>query len=255
MSKIDLKHTTFNIPVKIDCPERLENLLVLIEYLQHHFDTDIIVYEVASDGVGKVPTNLDIILITDLHIDGPFHRTKYLNIMAKASKTAIIANYDCDVLLPVSQIVMAANGCLHGECDGCFPYNGLFINVPREHIPRIREGKSVEFIDMENTENFGTNSMGGAIFWNRAKFIEGGMENENFISWGYEDWERLNRFKRLGYKLGRTFGALFHLSHPRGTDSCDGNPYYNHNGWTYDKIMSMSKEELRAYIMDQTWMK
>jgi hypothetical protein len=254
MSKIDLKYVTFNIPVKIDCPERLENVYLVIEYLQHHFDTNILVYEAASDGNAKIMPISGVQMILDLEVQGPFHRTKYLNTMAKISTTPVIVNYDCDILLPVSQIMMAADGCLNNQCDGCYPYNGLFVNVPRIHIPQIRKDMNMEFIDIVKTENFGTNSMGGAIFWNRAKFIEGGMENEHFISWGYEDWERLNRFKRLGYQLGRTFGALYHLSHPRGKDSCDGNPFYNHNGWTYDKIMLMNKEELRAYIMEQPWM-
>lgn len=254
MSKQDLTYVTFNIPVKIDCPERLHNLEVCISYLQHHFATHIIVYEVSEDGVSKIPFIPDIKHHIKKLGNELFHRTKYLNEMALLSNTSVIANYDCDVLIPPDQLVLAAKGCNNGECDGCYPYNGLFVNMPRSFIPRILKDMDLSFVDVKTTENFGTNSMGGAIFWNKAKFIDGGMENEHFVSWGYEDWERLNRFRKLGYKIGRTGGALYHISHPRGKDSCDANPAYKHNGKVYDAIMAMSKEQLRAYIDKQPWM-
>jgi hypothetical protein len=33
--------------------------------------------------------------------------------------------------------------------------------------------------------------------------------------WGNEDTERYHRFQNLGYKIYRTSGPLYHLSHPR----------------------------------------
>ena len=43
--KIDLKDCTFAIPVRIDSNDRMENLQLILMYLTHHFDTNIIVIE------------------------------------------------------------------------------------------------------------------------------------------------------------------------------------------------------------------
>ena len=40
------------------------------------------------------------------------------------------------------------------------------------------------------------------------------MENLNFYGWGPEDWERIERWKALGYRLKNITGNLYHLSHP-----------------------------------------
>ena len=54
---------------------------------------------------------------------------------------------------------------------------------------------------------------------NRAKFIEAGSENENFISWGPEDYEHVKRMEVLGLPVHYANGPLFHLWHPRGNNS------------------------------------
>lgn len=66
---------------------------------------------------------------------------------------------------------------------------------------------------------YGKNMRGGAIFVNRKKYIESGMENEEFYGWGPEDFERYTRWKILDYKIYLVPGCLFHLSHSRGHDS------------------------------------
>ena len=41
------------------------------------------------------------------------------------------------------------------------------------------------------------------------------MENEDFYGWGLEDGERHYRWLSFGYRIYRSEGCLFHLSHPR----------------------------------------
>lgn len=64
---------------------------------------------------------------------------------------------------------------------------------------------------------YGSEMGGGAIFIKREKFDYAGAggENEGFYGWGPEDWNRLEKWKRLGLKIQRTDGFLFHLTHPR----------------------------------------
>ena len=42
-SKTDLTDVSFLIALKIDSKDRINNLDITIEYLQHHFDTEIII--------------------------------------------------------------------------------------------------------------------------------------------------------------------------------------------------------------------
>lgn len=250
----NLSNVTFNIPVKIDCPERLENLKLVIDYLLHHFDTNIIVYEVSKGQPFYTERNSRVKYLHESIGSNPFHRTRYLNEMALLSRTPIIVNYDCDVLLPPASYLTAAELVLKSGASGVFPYDGLFLNVPRVHIPRIRETKDLSFIDINTTENFGRGSVGGALFWDKKNFIKGGMENENFISWGCEDWERIKRFSKLGHKLARVAGPLYHMSHPRGTDSCDSNPYYTNNQKVYLEVENMPVDQMPNYVVKQPWM-
>ena len=252
--KIDLSNVTFNIPVKIDTIERQENLAITIEYLYHHFNTNIIVYEVANEKSAIVNLDPRVRHIIEIVGSGPFHRTKYLNEMALISRTPIIVNYDCDVLFQPNNYIQAVHEIIQNKSTAAFPYDGLFLNIKRNNIPYIREHHDLTFIDPNKTENYGKNSMGGAIFWNKQLFIKGGMENENFISWGYEDWERIHRFKMLGGSICRVRGPLYHLDHPRGKDSCDGNPYYAHNGKIYEDVTKHNASNIHEYIAKQPWM-
>lgn len=249
---IDLKSVTFNIPVKIDSQERLENLKLTVDYLLHYFDTNIIVYEVSKDQPAYIERNPRVKYIFECIQDNPFHRTRYLNEMALISRTPIIVNYDCDVIFKPENYVKAVEGIQQGQ-HAIFPYDGLFINVPRVHVPKIRETKDLSFIDIEKTENFGRGSVGGALFWNKQAFIAGGMENEEFVSWGCEDWERIKRFTKLGCRLSRVSGPLYHISHPRGADSSEANPHYRMNQELYTKIEQMNPVQLRQYVSTRPW--
>lgn len=75
------------------------------------------------------------------------------------------------------------------------------------------------------------------------------MENENFYGWGPEDWERIERWKNLGYRIKTIDGVLFHLIHPR-----DMNGKHNSEGQRKittqekDKICFSSAEEIRQHL-------
>ena len=51
-------------------------------------------------------------------------------------------------------------------------------------------------------------------------------ENENFVSWGPEDVERYVRAVKMGLKVARVPSYIFHLEHPRGSDSSKENPQF-----------------------------
>lgn len=250
----DIRDITFTIPFRKDSDERLENLLTVIKYLKKYFDTNILVCE--QDDSRKFPevdgVEYEFIPTGDYKL----LRTQLLNKMARMAKTPYIANYDTDVILKPEQYVDSVRALRENIYDGVFPYDGRFFNF----ITDIRRA-IIDRLDVsEITDGHGhinhPNSVGGALFWNKQKFIEGGMENENFKSWGWEDTERACRFAKLGYRLGRVQGILYHLNHPTSQNSSNTNHApYQENQAEYYKVARMSKQELQAYVNSWTWNK
>lgn len=254
--KKDLSEITFTIPVRIDSKDRHENLICIINYLLLGGATNIIIYENGPEINKFVYDHKYVKIIREIN-NGPFHRTQYLNKMAKLATTKLIANYDCDVMFPYKQLHRAYDILLNDEADIVFPYDGLFVNIPRlllkDQASCVYEA-NVECLKPDDYPNFGKNSMGGALFWKRDVFIKGGMENENFISWGAEDWERVRRFTKLGYRFGRVKGPLYHIDHSRTQDSNESNPYYQRNVVEFQKVDAMNKEQLESYIKTWPWL-
>jgi len=249
---IDLSHVTFNIPVRIDTQHRLENVSLIVDYLNHHFKTNIIVCE--EDKEKKLEHLSSKCIYHYIKSDNAhFHRTRILNMMARMSPTPIIVNYDTDVLFKVSEYVNAANVINTNYGDVCFPYNGQFFDVPRSFYSTINQTKSLDCVNLSSCGLLSPSSVGGAIFWNKNKFIEIGMENENFKSWGFEDNERIARCRKLGLRIIRTPDVLYHMAHDKSINSGPHSHFYWDNKNECVKVESMSTEDLKSYIKTWSW--
>jgi predicted glycosyltransferase involved in capsule biosynthesis len=239
--KTNLSDVTFTIPIRIDSEERLENLKLVINYLTTHFDTNIMVQE--NDVEPKVQNIVDdYTFIQDTNIF--FYRTRILNQMCRRVTTPIIVNYDCDVLFPTDNYAISAEVIRSDQVDGVYPYDGLFLDIGRHYMEQL---KAANFSNIQG-DVLNPKSVGGCIFWNREAYIKGGMENERFISWGTEDVERHERFLKLGYRVARLTGPLYHIHHLRIPINHKNNPFQSHNDSELKKVMEMSKEELQEYI-------
>ena len=223
---INLKHVTFIIPIKIDSQDRLRNYRIIIDYLTKEFDTNIIVGE--SDQISHKEL-LDIHPSIEYHFihneSELFHRTRILNYMTKISKTNIICNYDTDVIFPTQQYLDAIQLVEDGKTL-VFPYGGKFLDVPTTLFDKLIEK---DFINIGELEVCHPNSLGGAFFFDKEKYGSIGWENENFISWGWEDNERIVRLTKMGHQWGRTNGVLYHLNHERTLNCVPGNPMSRNN--------------------------
>ena len=92
-------------------------------------------------------------------------------------------------------------------------------------------------------------------FYSTEKYIQGGLENENFIAYGYEDNERYHRFKLLGYKVGRYDGNVYHMEHERTPNSWFTNPYIENNKNLYEQILKFDTQQLQEYYKKQDYLK
>jgi len=249
-AKCNLQDVTFTLPVMYDNKDRMENTELSICLLQKAFTTNIILGERGDDK--KFEHFKQWCHYVHFNMEH-FHRTRMLNKMAELADTPIICNYDVDVALPPAQIWQAVEALRKNRADMVYPYGHLFARIPRvfrknifplyDLFPFRKIGKGVD--TPENP------SVGGAIFFNKQKFFEGGGENENFISYGPEDKERYERFKKLGYRIARIPGNLYHFDHYIGINSSTRNPFYNPG--EYDKVKAMSKEELLEYVSKWEW--
>jgi hypothetical protein len=247
--RFDLKDVTFTIPVHYEHPDREEGLDRVVTYLKRYFDTNIVIGEQGSDKFGYF--NCDY-----LKMDYPyFHRTAMLNEMCNynAANEDIIVNYDADVIIPIIQILKAVHFIRDGQAEMVYPYDGRFARITKEfqHLP-IDQLYDKEWKGSRPCDPI---SVGGCVFWNKESFIKAGMENEHFISYGPEDVERYERAEKLGVKIARVRGQLFHYDHFISNDSCGRNPFFGANNNELARIRGMSKDQLKKEISRWSWVK
>lgn len=248
--KVDLTDVTFTIPVKYDHPDRQRNLELILHMLKKDFDTNIVVGEQGGDHFKYVEKFGVQYKKFDLEF---FHRTKMLNVMAVEADTDIVVNWDADVMTPAAQIYEAVK-CLRGrqkespKPEVVYPYDNIFQRIPKQLFKQIYPD-----FDLANFRNIqitkqDTKSVGGAVFYDREAFLRAGGENENFRSYGKEDQERWHRFRKLGLRVERVPGNIYHFNHHCGPDSNKTNPFYADNDAEFERICFTGKDILLQEI-------
>ena len=247
--KIDARDVTFAIPLVFDHPDRMQNIKLSLFMLQDNFHSNYIIGEQKSRSFEFLPCEY-------IYFEGmkDFHRTKILNELFRNAKTKFIFNWDADIFISPIQLSEAIH-LLRSGCDIVFPYNGQFARMPRaQYLNKIKQSKDIGIV--RNTQFKGTSpgdkkSVGGAIGFNKDRYLPIGGENENFISFGAEDLERISRSEKMGLTITRVGGALYHLDHWIGLNSSTRNPYFKRNRDEFHKVDAMNPEELKKYI--STW--
>lgn len=221
--KYDLQDVTFLLLVKLDTIERLENVLAVLDYLSDNFNTTLTLWNVASFDNNVlnrlIPANVSYSFCQDY--DPILHRTKYLNKMIRSAQTPYVAVWDVDIVVAASQVVDAVE-LLHNGNEVVYPYDTYFYDVPSPVKSMFYKTHDIttlfSYRDFMNPLYF-PYPVGGAFIIRKETYVKSGLENEAFYGWGVEDGERFVRWNKLGLKIRRIDGPLFHLSHPRGMNS------------------------------------
>jgi predicted glycosyltransferase involved in capsule biosynthesis len=263
---INLPDLTFIIPVRIESKDRHLNALATLGYLCHHLNSKIIILE--DDVSPKIPAILEETKTGEMNIkylyrntgNSLFHRTKFLNIMLRMVTTSVVANYDIDVLLLPESYQQCYDTIKHKNQDMILPhfYGDSEYQINSKGRTKILESFDLKKLDESDAKIFITPPKkcppchGFCQFFNTHSYIEGGMENEEFISYGPEDVERVNRFYRLGYKVLWLDKYVWHLEHSRDINSNDSNPYYKKNWALTGRLMyEFSVDQLREYYRNK----
>ncbi len=259
---INLKDTTFIIPLRIESADRMRNVITSVCYLLSNFDTNIIVKEGDSSPVflhHVLPQVKEFLEVEDIpnltHVfedtsASEFHRTRYLNEMTHMATTKVVVNYDCDIILPLGTYIKAQEMIIDGPSDVVYPYGfgnyARMAQVDDEIVSEfLSEGFSIDLLESKSATN--NARFGFCQFFDREVYISGGGENEKFIAYAPEDEERAYRFKTLGYNVDRISEVVYHLEHSRTPNSWYNNPHMKRNFELWESIQKMGKQQLIDY--------
>lgn len=261
MKKIDLKDTTFCIPVRIESSYRMQNLRSLLKYLDNALNTNFIVLE--ADNEPHFENNLGIENLIHVYVrdsDIMFHRTKYINQMLHMAKTQYAGVWDTDAIVPINQIEEAATFLRAGENTLVYPFSGAF-NVMNEltsaYFHKTLDINCLTAPDIPKQFYYGFYSVGGAYMVDIDKYLKAGGENEYFRCWGPEDAERYARIGILELGVKKVEGVIYHMFHTRGTNSkppAEAGTNLN-NIIEFCKVCGMTTSELLDYIKTWGWNK
>lgn len=248
--KIDLTDTTFVIPVFHDHNDRKQNIMLTISFLLKNFNTNILIGEQGGDSFSFMNKYVDYLNFDMEH----FHRTRMINEMVKKAKTEIVVNWDGDNLCTPAQLYESVKAVRNGA-DIVYPFDGRVARVPRYMFPDVIESLDVHDIRIEKCMPKTHSSVGHAVVMKKSSFINAGMENENFISWGPEDSERYDRYHILELKVKRIKGKIYHMDHFVGPNSSTTHPHFHQNNKEHYKVKEMKKNQLREYVNSWGWIK
>ncbi len=222
-NRITMTDVTFLLIAKFDSIERIENAILVMDYLTRHYETKIVLWEVGSYQSHLIDNFLTDEITYSFHedLDPILHRTAYLNEMVKQSATDFVAIWDLDIIIRPSQVFESVK-LLRKGVDFVYPYKFEFLDTTKELRNIYYETRDLSILesytDFMNSV-YRPRPVGGAFFANRQSYLDSGLENEKFYGWGLEDGERIVRWKRQGRTIEHVDGCLFHLTHPRGANS------------------------------------
>lgn len=242
----DLWDVTFIVPIFIDTPEQLCNLQNNLRHLTTLFETTILIGEHKAPEVAPVSQKLSEFAGSFDYLEFPgahenFFHTRLLNQLLARVSTPLVCNLDCDAFFSSRQYLMAAQLLRWDAAEFVLPQNGPTIHISQQaqdEVLQVLQTRSLDENEIARLAELVWNgdSVGGEVFGKTQIYRDCGGENENFVGWGWEDFERVSRLEKLGHRLLRTPGALSHFTHPRGATSSDSHQHYHANWNEYQRV-------------------
>ena len=250
VERVPADDLTVTIPVRLDSMDRFRNVVAAVRALRNTTTARVIVgIDDPERIIDSMPEGVEVIAVDDP--PGPFHRTRILNELARHATTEFLANHDTDVIATVDQW-RETLALLRDGADLVLPFAGVLREYPYSHHVWL-ERAAYSSLPPFSAGVLNPYSVGGCVVWRRSSFLAAGMENERFLSWGFEDVERIQRARTLGLTVRRAAGELAHLHHFRGPDSTHDNDYFMANHEELARIQAMSPEQLAAEIATWPW--
>ena len=260
---------SFIIPIRIESKDRLKNAITTISYLLNVVpEAEVYVKEVDSQSIFSERALPEIKKVANVNklvhlfqVSEPeslFHRTKYINDLFMETTSKVVWHYDIDVLFPESTYTSTYNAIAKQGYDFMYPFGcGVYQNAVKYSDELCTKFLLSGFdLDLLKEESFRlASTVGFSQVFNRDSYIEFGMMNENFMSWGCEDCELYYRMMELGYKVGRVNDDVYHLEHSRTFNSHYHNPHFQSNNRLWEWFRYQGKESILEYYKNQDYLK
>jgi hypothetical protein len=172
--------------------------------------------------------------------------------MAMEVKTDFVGIWDADVIIEHEQIIDALQHLRQNQYDVAYPYDGDFCDMSdliRNHylvhrdldFLKANQGKMQLLYQVEGV----IGAVGGAVFVRTEQYRFSGMDNEEFYGWGLEDGERYYRWLCFDFRIYRSKGCLFHLTHTRDANQSKSlKSHMQKARHDMNEIVNYTKEEL-----------
>lgn len=253
----DMGDVTIVIPIRVDSDDRIANLKTIIRLYSTLENIYFIIWEADNFQRLHIEESERINYSFYKDINPVFHHTYYRNEMIKQAKTSIVIVWDVDILVPEEQLYKAVNDIRNRHAILSYPYDSVCYSLSSDISDNFRDRLdwSALFSEKEKFPTmFGELTVGGIFVVDREKYMQVGMENENFIGWGPEDIERLKRLTILNLPVSRVTGSIYHLYHPRKLNSGYVDQFQNFSAKKeLLRICRMSKVDLLEEIADWSW--
>jgi predicted glycosyltransferase involved in capsule biosynthesis len=257
--KLQLEDVTFIIPVKYDSEDRVKNLQIVLSYLNRFVTTNIIIVESMGTKMGNAISDLiEPMNITYLNIsyDGnKYWKTRSINEAFKLCKTPIFCVHDSDILLPIKQIEKTVELLRKNQAELLLPYDDYLREIGKDDKGFVLKSltKELDQFGEFDLPNSGDKPPGGCFFTTSKVFKFIGRANENFIGWGPEDQEIIERTKILQGRTGRVDGEIYHLYHSRTVENTQFHDGFKANYVEFAKVASMNHNQLCKYMKTWSW--
>tara|TARA_R100001510_G_scaffold40103_1_gene36501 strand:- start:7552 stop:8505 length:954 start_codon:yes stop_codon:yes gene_type:complete len=281
-SKMDLPDCTYIIPLRIETDDRMRNAVTTLVYFLKNINAPIIVKEFDAESIFEesVLPQLKIVCSEEelsnlTHVfektdEFTFHRTRLINDMIMMADTKFICNYDIDVLLPFQThfyaVTFLSKGYLPPDSPEGTPLQPVKVVYPYGYgMFQWQVFADDQTVSNFINSNFNFHAFDGKMreydakfgfcqFFDREEYIRLGMENENFVSYGYEDDERYLRFNTCSDVI-RINDVIYHLEHKRTSNSWFTNPHIENNRALWEKLKYKNKEGFETYYNEQDYVK
>lgn len=259
-----IKNLSIIFHCNMDHPDRLSCLHLCLDYLNYHLpDATIFFGEQFKDEPKMKEVKNKCIYIPFKWDTEYYDRARVINsIVLNHVKTPVICVCDLDQLMnpdayyEATHILMKSNffDIIFGSwCDHFYDVQEEHKEILRKNIDKNLDDlfKGVEFPDRHSC------NLGSPQFFKVESYKKFGMENPYQKCVGFEDSEKIIRFRVLKWPKSRylkddnddTKYRVYHLTHYRGPLCCENSPYfYDVNIPEGRKVESMNKKELEDYI-------
>ncbi len=256
----------FCIPVRIDSPDRTENVrnaLRKINSFSESSSMNVTISIVEMDETSKIDQHVAAKTIYSFIKSDSFSKAECVNSALLKSEADFFCIYDADVILSNAAIEGALNILRKDECSIVVPFNKLFLEAERSLRSALIESEAVEdrWLTIDRRSRMSVHAdahyrfvSGGVAIARRNDLLLMGGLNKKMISYGGEDVELLLRARKAGFGVRYLSEFnLIHLAHRRGEHSAP-NAHTEANIREMERVKGMTRAEVRAYIGDEIFL-